>query len=50
VTGDAAEALYVGVVGDAQGAFQREPQLLLERKIVPSLAQVGRGIDDAVLG
>jgi hypothetical protein len=50
VTGDAAEALHVGVVGDAHRAFQRAPELLLERKIVPSLAQVGRGIDDAVLG
>src|SRR5580704_10222520 len=50
VSRDTAEALYVGIAGNPHRAFQRAPQLLLERKIVPSLAQVGRGIDDAVLG
>ena len=47
--GNGAEALHVGIVGDAHRPLQRVVQLSLEREIVPALAQIGCGIYDAVL-
>src|SRR5512146_1705399 len=48
--GDAAEALHVGIVGDARRTLERAGELPLQREIIPSLAQVGCGIDDAAFG
>src|SRR5271156_3288380 len=50
VTRDRAEALHVSIIGYAHRALQRAAELFFEREIVPALAEVRRGIDDAVLG
>ena len=49
-TGDGAEALHVSIIGYAHGAPERAAEPLPECEIVPALAEVGRGINDAVLG